>query len=76
MFLAQRVEVLRRDEAWRVFYLGDEGKKRLAADIVIPAGVAECDLAQYLADVRHEFATPRNPEVRRVLIERYCYESP
>lgn len=60
------LEVLRRDGAWRVFYVGQEGKKRLANDIVIPAGVEEEHLEQYLADIRHEYATGDKAEVQRL----------
>lgn len=60
------VEVVMREGAWRVFYLGSEGKKRLADDIVIPASVAESQLEEYLADIRHEYATATYSEVRRL----------
>jgi hypothetical protein len=45
--------------AWRAFYYGAEGKRR-AADFIIPADVAEAELCEYLADLSHEHATPRN----------------
>lgn len=45
--------------AWRAYYLGAEGKRR-AADFIIPGDVAEPDLCEYLADLFHEHATPRN----------------
>jgi hypothetical protein len=49
---------------WRAFYLGGEGKHRVAEDILIPPSVREEALAQYLADLCHEWATPEHPEVR------------
>jgi hypothetical protein len=49
---------------WAVFYLGNEGKRRPAHDLRVPDFVAEADLAQYLADVCHEWATPGHPDVR------------
>ncbi|MYM82652.1 hypothetical protein GTP44_11875 [Duganella sp. FT50W] len=45
--------------AWQAFYFGAEGKRR-AADFIIPGDVAEADLCDYLADLLHENATPRN----------------
>lgn len=44
---------------WRAFYLGTEGKRR-PADFVVPDDVAEHELCEYLADLYHEQATPRN----------------
>lgn len=45
--------------AWRAFYLGAEGKRR-PADFVVPGDVGAQDLCEYLADLFHENATPRN----------------
>ena len=44
---------------WRAFYLGTEGKRR-PADFIVPRDVMEDDLCEYLADLFHENATPRN----------------
>lgn len=60
----KEVEVLRVNNNWQVFYLGNEGKKRLAADIIIPASTKENDVVLYLADIYHEFSTSKNPEVK------------
>ncbi|WP_145999237.1 hypothetical protein [Oceanicoccus sp. KOV_DT_Chl] len=60
------VEVVKRDPEWIVFYRGNEGKKRLARDIVIPSDVGEDDLLTYLFDIYHEDSTERNPEVKTV----------
>lgn len=51
--------------AWQAFHLGNEGKRR-PADFVIPRDVTEDKLAEYLADLFHENATPRNNEVKRL----------
>lgn len=45
--------------AWRAYYFGAEGKRR-AADFIIPGDVAEADLCEYLSDLFHEHAPPRN----------------
>ena len=47
---------------WQAFYPGNDGKRR-PADFIVPAGMAEDDLAEYLADLFHEDATPRRNEV-------------
>lgn len=62
----RKVLVTRSDGHWQAFYLGDEGKRRRAPDIVIPAETAEQDLALYLADLCHEWATSAHPEVREI----------
>ncbi|MCB1957648.1 MAG: hypothetical protein KDG55_18360 [Rhodocyclaceae bacterium] len=52
--------------AWAAYLLGNEGKRRLADDIRIPAEVPAEGLAAWLDDTFHEWATPRRPAVRRV----------
>ena len=61
-----RLLVERTDFGWRALYPGSEGKHRVAADIVIPPDTAEVDLARYLADLCHEWASPDRPAVRRL----------
>lgn len=58
----KEIEVVASTTGWTVFYRGDEGKKRLATDVTIPAEVAESELLLYLADIYHEFATGRYPK--------------
>lgn len=50
---------------WRAFYLGDEGKRR-PADFIVPDDIAEDDICEYLADLFHENATPRNSQTRKL----------
>jgi hypothetical protein len=45
--------------AWRAFYLGTEGKRR-PADFIVPDDIQDDALCEYLADLFHEEATPRN----------------
>jgi len=50
---------------WVIFHPGADWKRRQVTDLVVPAFVVtEKDLAQYLADVCHEAATPKYHEVR------------
>ena len=60
------IEVISRNDKWVVFYLGDEGKKRLAEGIVIPPTIIEEQLIEYLSDLLHESARPNNSEVVRL----------
>ena len=59
------VGICREGSGWQAFYLGNEGKRR-RADFVVPDDVAEDELCEYLADLFHENATPRNHETRRL----------
>ena len=60
----QLVEIIRKDEKWIVFYLGNEGKKRLAQDMVIPNKIKKDALTEYLSDLCHEWSRPGNSKVR------------
>lgn len=57
------MEVVRRNDEWLAFYCGNEGKKRKAQDIVIPASLRESEVVEYIADLFHEWATPSNSTV-------------
>lgn len=50
---------------WQAFYLGNDGKRRLA-DFVVPNDLASDQLSQYLDDLFHEDATPRYNAVKRL----------
>ena len=62
----RRVLVVQTEDGWSAFYLGVEGKRRPAYDIVIPGFVTEAELERYLADLCHEWARERHPDVRRL----------
>jgi hypothetical protein len=51
--------------AWEAWYPGPDGKRR-PADFIVPDDIAEADLLEYLADLFHENATPRNHSVTRL----------
>lgn len=59
----RRIEVLRTGVDYVVFALGTDGKKRIFNEIFIPSQVREDDVAGYLEDLLHEWATPRNSQV-------------
>ena len=53
----RHIEVIRRQGCWAVYYLGPEGKKRFADDIIIPAALDETEILAYVADLCHEWQT-------------------
>jgi len=58
------MEVVRQSDEWRAFYCGNEGKKRKAQGVVIPASFSEIEVVEYIDDLFHEWATPSNSSVR------------
>ena len=63
------IEVIRNSNEWQAYYLGNEGKKRKAEGLLIPASINESEIEQYIADLFHEMATPSNSEVKRISTE-------
>ena len=62
-----RLLVERTPEGWRAWVPGDDGKRRPADWLPIPAFVDTDEaLLRYVADVCHEGATPARPDVRWV----------
>ena len=59
------IGVQREGTSWRAYALGADGK-RSAADFVVPDFIEVHELAQYLADLFHERATPANADVRKL----------
>ena len=66
VFGRRQVLVLREQGHWAAYYIGADGKRRSATDIVIPTSIPEADLAQYLADLFHECATQERPAVHKL----------
>lgn len=59
----RKIEILRSNDKWSVFYLGNEGKKRTAHDIVIPPELEKDEIKIYMEDLLHEWATPSNNQI-------------
>jgi len=51
--------------SWLAFYPGNDGTRR-PANFIIPDEITEEGLAEYLADLFHEDATPRRNTVVRL----------
>jgi hypothetical protein len=62
----RRVLVASTANGWVTFYLGNEGKRRPAPDIVIPPDITKSEIAQYLDDLCHEWATELHPSVKQL----------
>jgi len=60
------VLIVKTESGWQAFYSGSEGKRRPAREIIVPSNIAESEIAQYLDDLCHEWATDRNKTVTRV----------
>ena len=60
------VLAMQSDEGWSIYYLSGDGKRRPANDIIVPSFVNESEIENYLADLCHEWATEKYPEVRRL----------
>jgi hypothetical protein len=62
----QRMRVVREQDRWRLYRLSDEGKLALVRDFSIPPELTVEELAGFLDDMYHEFATQDRPAVTRV----------
>jgi hypothetical protein len=60
------VTVIREGNRWAVYYPGPDGKRRPAADIAIPPDLADSEIAVFLADLCHEWASQNHPSVRNL----------
>ena len=60
------VLAVKSDNGWRIYYLGEDGKRRLADDLMLPPFLAADELISYLADLCHEWATEKHNQVRRL----------
>jgi len=62
----RQVLISRTENGWTAWYLGPEGKKRPAPDLVVPKSMPESEMPLYLGDLCHEWATERHPDVKRL----------
>ena len=62
----RKLDVIRHQNQWRVLIAGSEGKKRLAEDIMVPSHIPEEALAEYLADLCHEWSRKGKESVLRI----------
>ena len=62
----RQVMAAKSGQGWQMYYLSEDGKRRPALDIMVPAFVAESEIAGFIADLCHEWATGRYPDVRKI----------
>ncbi len=48
---------------WKAYYASPDGKRRRAHDVVIPSDLEEPEVARYVADICHEWASEDHPNV-------------
>jgi hypothetical protein len=53
----RRFEVIKESGKWRVYLLGQEGKKRPVPDVIMPPSISEEEIYRYLEDIFHEYET-------------------
>ena len=62
----RHVLAVRTEVGWQMYYVGGDGKRRAADDLIIPPFVKDIEMERYLADLCHEWETKAHPEVRRL----------
>jgi len=62
----RQVMAAKSGQGWQMYYLSEDGKRRPALDIMVPAFVTESEIAGFIADLCHEWATDRYPDVRKI----------
>jgi hypothetical protein len=62
----RRVMAAKSSQSWQMYYLSEDGKRHPALDIMVPAFVTESEIAGFIADLCHEWATDRYPDVRKI----------
>ncbi|WP_261886295.1 DUF7661 family protein [Vibrio pomeroyi] len=63
----QSMLIQRKGEEWLLYRESDTSMHSRVYDVVIPSDLAEEELARYLADIYHEFASEKYPSVTRVV---------
>ena len=61
-----QVLVASSSNGWVTFHFGKEDKKSSARDIAIPPEIPKSEIATYLDDLCHDWATERHPCVRQL----------
>lgn len=57
------MSVIRQDEQWLLFNEPAVGMRTRVYDVVLPSDLSNQQLASYLADIYHEYASDKHPEV-------------
>lgn len=62
----KQMSVLRKEQEWQLFNESDTGIRSRIYDVIIPSELDLSDLATYLDDIYHEYATENHPQVIRL----------
>lgn len=62
----KQIQAVKTDGGWDLFEVGHEGKRRHLRNVVVPSGLSEEGLQQFLDELFHEYATATHPRVRRI----------
>ncbi|WP_449757699.1 DUF7661 family protein [Desulfoluna spongiiphila] len=60
------VLAIQKENTWSLFYLGADGKRRPATDLIVPSFIDSSEVDTYLTDLCHEWATETHPDVFRL----------
>jgi hypothetical protein len=59
----KRIDIEFTDGEWIAFYRAGDGKRMRASNLAIPPDLDRDRVVTYIADLLHESATERNPDV-------------
>jgi len=62
----RKMEILKKNGRWILFFLGSEGKKRELQGFVIPSEYNESQAITYMADLFHEWSSPEDNDVNEL----------
>ena len=60
------MDVVRVNGEWIAYFVGNEGKRVRATDIVIPDALSSTGIPSYLNDLLHRWAVERHPGVTTI----------
>ncbi|TKB45745.1 DUF7661 family protein [Thalassotalea mangrovi] len=60
------MSVLRNRDEWQLFVESETSIRRRVYDVVIPEELREDELAGYLDDIYHEYASEKHPSVKQI----------
>ncbi|WP_428651823.1 DUF7661 family protein [Photobacterium satsumensis] len=61
-----KMSVQKKDGFWLLFKESETAMRARIYDVVIPPELEDVDLATYLADIYHEQASSKHPDVRQL----------
>ena len=62
----KKMSVIKQDEQWQLFSEPAIGVRSRIYDVIIPPDLKEDELARYLGDMYHEYASDKHPGVIKI----------